>query len=155
MLRLQAEPGARSVLGALLAGDVGDAVARVELQARLGREDVERAAGPRLVQPDRVREARAVLIQHEVVIVAAGKSNLPVIRIDAVPDPAWTTKIKRRACNCPQFPQWNECRIYWCKQFREEGKFVVENISRRMSGEVKYEWFVRLIGVGLSVSARY
>src|SRR5262245_57656608 len=81
VLTLEAEAGAGRVRMAMLADLPGQEVAGVELEARLGGGERDRAAARRLEDVD-----AAAVIHHQVVIVAGAMPQLLVIGVDARAD---------------------------------------------------------------------
>jgi len=84
VLGLQAESVAAVVDGAAFADfDAVEEIAAVELDAGFGRQHFEHAAGARLV--DGCREDRLSLggLEHVVLVVAVGASELLVVGFDA------------------------------------------------------------------------
>ena len=78
-------------------------VARIELQPRLGRGDVERAARHGILEPGGVarRCAISAAAQHEIVVVPIAASDLLVIRVDARANLGRLPKIERRSRHGP------------------------------------------------------
>lgn len=82
MLGLEAEP-------AML-----DDLAGIELQARLGREELERPPARRIEHPRRERQGGSAVTQVEVVVVAAAAPQLPVTSMKARANGDWLLEIE-------------------------------------------------------------
>ena len=114
MLRLQDQRPAVNVHVAGFADDRAvEEIARVELNARLRRAEVERAASRRLDDACRVGQASRPIpaIEHLVVIVAAAEANLLVRCADPGAHRDRHAEVERRTGDRRQLARRNERRI--------------------------------------------
>ena len=98
MLRLERDPGALRVRPPARPGQRSvERVARVHLEAGLGRRELEAEAARRVVEPGRRREGEASLaVEHEVVVVASGRGKLAERVADPGSDGRRRREVQRR-----------------------------------------------------------
>ena len=96
MLCLQTEPCVRSNHSALVRPEE---MPSIELKARLRRRYPESSSRRWIVQLCRRSEAVSGSTQHEVVIEAAGQTQLLVAGFEPFPDPTRASEVERRAGN--------------------------------------------------------
>jgi len=97
VLRLEGEAVALAVgSAARAAGAAVEVVAGVELEARLGRQHLERPPRARVLDERGAHEPGARPVEHEVVVVAAGEQELGVAVAQALADPGGPAEVERR-----------------------------------------------------------
>src|SRR5439155_3722996 len=135
---LEAEAGPVLVSVPSLPGDRAvEEVPRVELQPRLGGEDVERAAVRRLEHVCRVRQAGSGSVQHEVVIVAATPLELGVRLLDARADRRGCAEVERRAGDARQLARGNEGRVHRRVLVGVNRENVAEDVTATYTAQVE------------------
>src|SRR5947209_12599788 len=136
MLRLEAETASRAVRVTRFAGIARQPVARVELHARLGRRDIERAPARRLDHPrGMVHAARSV--QDEVVVVAVREAELRVIAIDPRADGRARAEIERCAIDGCELAGRDHPRVDRRESIRVERHLMPQNGAVPLTGEVE------------------
>ena len=131
MLRLQAEAISLAVDAALPSGDAAvEKVAGVELHARLGGCDLERASGRALDDARGVLELGARSCQHVIVIVPAAAMELDVVLSDPGSNRRESAEIERRAGNSRQLAGWNQRLVHRRVPVSVDLQLVLEHVSR-------------------------
>src|SRR6266851_8145871 len=112
MLRLEAQPRSVRVNATALSFDAAiQEVARVKLQSRLGRADLDRTPAGRLYESRRRDETRlAAAIEHPVVVIPTAKPQLRVLLRHPRADTRRGAKIERRPRHRRDLACRNQCR---------------------------------------------
>src|SRR6266508_358617 len=138
VLCLQAQPGAALVDMTRLAGDGAvEKVARVELDARLGRGHIERAPRRRILDARGVTERPRRSVDHPVVIVAGAVAELRMVRVDAGANRDRLAEVEWRAINRRELARGNERGIEGREAVRIERELVTEDVAAAVAGEVE------------------
>src|SRR5438034_8743942 len=138
MLRLEAQARAPAVHVPGLARDRAvEEIARVELQPRLSRRDVERAPARRLLEARRMQEAVAIPIEDPVVIVAGREAQLLVAGIDARADRRGVPEIERRAVDGCEIARGDQRRAYRREPIGVDRQAVAEDVAVALAREVE------------------
>ena len=137
-LRLKAERAVLLVDGSVLAGDAVEEVARVELDARLVRPDFHDAARLRLHQDRREPEPVLIgtLVEHEVVVVAAGIVLGGGHRREVLADRLHHGEVERRSRHRRDLARGDERRVDRRVALRGEHQQVAEDVSGAVAREV-------------------
>ena len=152
VLRLEAEGGPAAVNLATLPVDCAiEEVPGVELHPGLRGQDLHHAAGFRLRDARRKRQAVSGAVDYKVVIVALSEFQLLVVRIDARTDRCRLAKVERGALDLPEFAGGNQCGVNRSKPVGVDHNLVLENIpvpltrqvEVRMVREIEHRVFVR------------
>src|SRR3954471_23856059 len=96
MLRLQTKAVPPAVRVAVLSDLSRQVIARIELDARLGRRDIQGAPADRFSDPRRVTKPGPAA-QHEIMVVAFAAADLLVVGIDSRADRGRSSKVERRS----------------------------------------------------------
>ena len=114
-----------------------EVVAGVELHARLGRRDVERAAARRLDDAARRDAAPAAAVQDEVVIVAAAAANLLVVGVDARADRRRLPEVERRAGDRRELAGRDQRGVDRREAIGVERQPVLQDVAASFAGQVE------------------
>ena len=112
-------------------------VARVELDPRLGGEDLERAAALRLDDPGDLAQLARLAAQHEVVVVAAAALQLLVGRVDARADRCRLAEVERRAVDRLHLAGRDQRRVDRREAVGLELQLVAEDRALALAGQVE------------------
>ena len=102
---------AEAVRGFALSGLLSDRVACIELNTRKIRIAFHADPGLWLICFSELHDRSSVLADHKIVVIAAHKLQLPVIRPDVLPDCLRCGEIKRRPRNRSQFTGRNRLMV--------------------------------------------
>src|SRR5262249_16835884 len=137
VLRLEAETGAVTIDVAALALDRAvEEIARVELQAWLGRRDLHRTPALRIRQSRRELEAGSLPFQHPVVIVALAVLELLIAVLDARADDGRPTEVERRAADVRELTPRNQRVVDGRVEVRVDQELLPEDIPRSLARHV-------------------
>src|SRR5712691_11117936 len=138
MLRLETEAEALLINPSLLTGDRAiEKVARVELQSRLGRRHVERAAGRGIDDAGGVLKAFTGTREDEVVVVAEAASELRMFFPDALADPGRLPEVEWRARYWRELPAGNERRVDRRIAIGIDLHQMVEDVATALPGKIE------------------
>src|SRR5687767_930681 len=127
MLRLEAKAAAPGInAGPFALERAVEKIAGVELQARLGRRDFERAAARTVDDPCRRLQTGTRASKVEVVIVAAGHFQLGIGLLDARTDRGGLTKIERCPVDWRDLSGRDQGRVNRGKAVSVDRHFVAE-----------------------------
>jgi len=109
----------------------------IKLHAGFRGEDFHYPPAGGFVNPRRQLQAAGLVIDHEVVVVTAAKSQLFVIIIDACANGGWLGEIQRRSLDGAEFASGNERLIHWSKPVGVQHQFMLQDVSRSLTCQIE------------------
>jgi hypothetical protein len=130
MLRLETETCARPIDMAALPDERAiQLVARIELDARLRRGDLQSPARPGLDNARRRRQALPASSKNEVVVVSHAEAHLLVIRVDARANRRLLPEVEGRSVDGRQLAGRNLSRVNWRVAVSVKRQSMIQHIA--------------------------